>query len=98
MVTAEGGDNRGLVGEDDLVLGAGREETLKQSDGGVEYDSALSASLDADLDLAVVDEIGADALDVRGGLAVEVGRADEGAQAMGFDLSKTISERFRPLP
>jgi hypothetical protein len=86
LVASEGGHDRGLVREHDLVVGVGREEALEEGDGGVEHDGAFDTSLDADLDLAVVHEVGADALDVGGGAAVEVGRADQGAEAVGLDL------------
>lgn len=86
MVAAERSNDGGLVGQNDLVVGAGREETLEESDGRVEDDSALNTSLDADLDLVVVDEIRANPFDVRGRLAVEVGRTDLRAEAMGLNL------------
>lgn len=86
LVSAEGSNDSGFVGKDDLVVGVGGEEPLEESDGGVEDDRALDTGLHADLDLVVVHEVGADALDVGGGLAVEVGRADEGAEAVRLDL------------
>lgn len=86
LVAAQWCRDGGLVGEYDFVVQVGGEQALKQSDGGVEDDGALNTSLDSDLDLAVVDEIRADALDVRWRRAVEVSRAKMGAKLVGLDL------------
>jgi hypothetical protein len=64
LVTSERRNDSGLVGEDDLVLGGGWKEALKESDGRVEDDGALNTSLDADLDFIVVYDVRADTLDV----------------------------------
>lgn len=66
MVATERSNNSRLVGKDDLVVGVGREQALKEGDSGVEDDGAFNASLYANLDFAVVDEVGANTLDVRG--------------------------------
>lgn len=57
MVATEGRNNGRLVSEFDFIVGIGREESLKESDGGIENDSTLNTSLDAGFDLAVVDQI-----------------------------------------
>lgn len=88
LVSTEGSNNGGLVGKNDFVVGVRGEEALKKSDGGVEDDGTLNTSLDADLDLGVVDEVRADALNVGGGLAIEVSRADQRSEAVGLDLCK----------
>jgi len=88
LVAAKGCNNGGLIGEDDLVVGAGREETLEKGNGRVEDDGALSASLDADLHFVVVNEIRADALDVGGGTAVEIGRSEVRTEGVGLDLTQ----------
>ena len=66
MVATERSNNSRLVGKDNLVVGVGREQALKEGDSGVEDDSAFNTSLHANLDFAVVDEVGANTLDVRG--------------------------------
>lgn len=86
MVTTERCNNSRLVGENDLVFGSGREESLEESDGGVEDDGTFSASLNPDLHFVVVDEVRADALDVGGRRAIEVGGAEKGAKAVGLNL------------
>lgn len=91
LVAAKRGDDSGLISENDFVFGAGREETLEKGDSRVKDDSALDASLNADLHLAVVDEVGTDTLNIGGGGTVEVGGAEKGAKAVGFDLNKKES-------
>lgn len=98
MVSTEGSNHSGFVGKDDLVVGVGREEALEEGDGRVEDDGAFDTGLDANLDLGVVDEVGADALNVRGGLAVEVSRADHRPEAVGLDLcGHAHKNRFRTM-
>lgn len=63
MVSTEGSDNSGLVGEDDLVVGVGGEQALEEGNRRVEDDAAFNTGLDADLHFAVVDEVAADAID-----------------------------------
>lgn len=79
LISAERSDDGRLIGEDDFVVGVGREQALKKGNSRVEDDGAFHTSLDADLDLAVIHEVGADALNVGGGGAVEVGGSDDGA-------------------
>ena len=86
MVATKRSNDGGLVGQNDLVVGVGREEALEESNGRVEDDSALNTSLDSDLDFVVVDEIRANALDVRGRLAVEVEGTNLSAEAMRLNL------------
>ena len=76
MVTSEGCNDDGLVGEDDLVFGGWREEALEEGDGRVKDDGAFDTSLDADLDLIVVHDVRADTLDVGRRTAVKVGGAN----------------------
>ena len=91
LVASERSDDGGLIGKNDLVLGSGGEQTLKKSNGGVEDNGALHAGLHADLNLAIVDEVRANAFDIRGGLAVEVGVADFGTKVVRLDL---VVERY----
>jgi hypothetical protein len=88
LVPAEGSNNSGLVGEEDLVVGVGREEALEEGDSRVENDGALSSGLDADLDLVVVDDVAADTLDVGRRLAVEVGGTEEATELEGVGLAR----------
>jgi hypothetical protein len=90
LVTTEGCDDSSLVGESDLVLGGGREKALKDGDGGVEDDGAFNTSLDAGLDFAVVNQVGADALNVGGRRGLEVVRAQESAQLVGLGLYRRL--------
>jgi len=64
LVASERSNDGGLIGKNNLVLGSGGEQTLKKSNGGVEDNGALHAGLHADLNLAIVDEVRANALDV----------------------------------
>lgn len=64
LITAEGRNDSGLVGQVDLVVGVGGEQTLEEGDGRVENDGALSSRLHADLELAVVDNVRSDSWDV----------------------------------
>ena len=91
LVTTEGSNDSSLVGENDLVVGVGREETLEEGDSRVEDDGALGTSLDADLDFVVVDDVAADTRDVGRGPAVEVGGAKEVAELEGVGLARVIS-------
>jgi hypothetical protein len=65
LVPSEGRNDGGLIGEDDLVLVGWWEEALEKGNSRVEDDGAFHTSLDADLDLVVVHEVRADALNVR---------------------------------
>ena len=76
-----------LVGENDLVFGSGREESLEEGDGGIEDDSTFGTSLNSDLHLVVVNEVRADTLNVGGRRAIEVGGAEKGTKAVGLNLT-----------
>lgn len=91
LVSTEGGNDGGLVGQGDLVVRVGGEQALEKRDSRVENNRALGSGLDADLDFAIVYEVRADSRNVGGRRAVEVGGADEGSQLMGLDLNLTAS-------
>ncbi len=65
MITTKGSNNSGLLGKNNLVVWGRREETLWKGNSRVEHYSALNASLGTNFDLAVVDKVTADSLDVR---------------------------------
>ena len=64
LISTQRCNNGGFVGKNNLVLRTGWEKTLEQSNGRVENDCAFHSGLDADLDFIVVDQIGANALNV----------------------------------
>jgi len=61
---------------------------LEKCDGRVEDDCTLNTGLNADLDLAVVNDVAAHTLNVRGRGAVKVSGTKEGAKLEGLDLSE----------
>jgi hypothetical protein len=73
LVPAQRCDDSSPIGELNLVHWVRGEQSLKDSDGRIEDNGALNTSLDADMHLAVIDELGAHALDVRRRGRVEVG-------------------------
>lgn len=66
LVSSERGNDGRLIGEDDLVVLIGREETLEKSNGGVEDNCSLHTGLHSNFELVVINEVRTDALDVRG--------------------------------
>lgn len=68
---------------------------MKESDGGVKDDGALDASLDTNVYFAVVDEVGAHALDVRRRGAVKVCGAESSTQLMRLGLRCRASMRYQ---
>lgn len=64
LISTQRRNNSGFVGKNDLVIRIGWEKTLEQRNGRVENDCAFHSSLDADLDFIVVDQIGANTLNV----------------------------------
>lgn len=66
MITPKRRGDGSFVSKNNFVVGVGWEESLQKGNRRVEDDSSFNTSLDADLDLAVVDQVGADTLDVGG--------------------------------
>ena len=64
MVATQRRDNSRFVGQGHPVLLIGREQTLEKSGGGIEHRRALTANLDADMDLLEVNKVGLDTADV----------------------------------
>lgn len=94
MVTAERGNNGGLVCQGDAVLVSGRVETLEDSGSTVKDSSALTADLDTDVNLIEVNEVGRDASDMGRRVGVEVGITQERAELVGLNL--TMKEMSDP--
>jgi hypothetical protein len=88
LVTAKRGGDNSRVGEGDPVLRGGGEQSLQKGNSGVEHNGALSTSLDANLDLRVVNKVGADTLDERRGAAIEVGRPQESTELVRLNLAE----------
>lgn len=64
LVPAEGGNDGGLVSEDNLVRWVGGEETLEKGDSRVEDDGTLTAGLSMHMDFMGVHEVGLHVRDV----------------------------------
>jgi hypothetical protein len=88
LVSSEGCEDGRAVRETDPIVHGRREEALEKRDGGVKDDGALSACLDANVDLVVVDEVGAHALDRERRRGVEVHGAQQRAELVRLDLVK----------
>ena len=89
LVTAEGSNDGGLVGQGDAVLGGGRVETLEDGGSTVEDSSTLATNLDTGVDFLEVSEVSGDATDVGGGVRVEVGLAQEATELVSLNLRLT---------
>ena len=63
---------------------------MEQRNGGIENHCAFHSGLDADLDFTVVDQVGANALNVRGRPVVEVCGTKNRAQNVGLGLAKKV--------
>jgi hypothetical protein len=92
LVTAQGSDDDGTVSERLPVLIVGREETLKQSGGGIEHGSTLATGLHADVDLLEVNELGGDLGDLAVAATGEVGITEESSQLVGLILNEHVRE------
>lgn len=95
LVSAKRCDDGGLIRKLDLVLGVRGEQALKESYGRVKDNGALNASLDANVYLAVIDEVAAHTLDVRRRGVVEVRGAQSSTQLVRLDLYRTASMRYQ---
>lgn len=97
LVTAEGSNDGGLVGQGDAVLGGGRVETLEDGGSTVEDSSTLATNLDTGVNLLEVSEVGGDATDVGGRVRVEVGLAQEATELVSLNLAQRCSGGRRCL-
>ena len=59
---------------------------MQESDGRVEDNCALTASLDSHVNLAVVDEVSAHVVDVGRGVLVEVDRTEQATELVSLNL------------
>lgn len=55
LITTKWSNDSLPIGESDFIVGVGREQSLEESNRRVEYNGAFDPSLDANLDLVVVD-------------------------------------------
>jgi len=92
LVPVQGCDNGGTVSELLAVLGVGREETLKQSGGGIEDGGTLATRLHSDVNLLEVNELGGDLGDLGVTATGEVGIAEESSQFVGLMLNEHVRE------
>lgn len=86
LIPSQRSGHSGLVGKNNLVVLVRGEQPLKEGDGRVEDDSAFTSTLDADVDLLVVDQVRAYRIDERRGVIAEVGGAEEGSKLERFNL------------
>ena len=95
LITVQGSNDDGTVGELLAVLVVGGEETLKQSGSGIKHGGSLAARLHSDVNLLEVNELGGDLRDLGVAAAGEVGIAEERSQLVGLMLNEHVSERQR---
>jgi hypothetical protein len=80
LVSVERTNNGRAIREVGARLRRRREEALEQCNGGIANDTLLASVVDADLDLAIIDQIWADTVDKVRRVGVEVVAAKEGAK------------------
>ena len=92
MITAQWSDDDSAVSELLAVVGAGREETLKQGDSRIEHSGTLTTGLHSDVNLLKVRELGGDLGDLSVTATSEVRFTEERSQLVGLILDGHVRE------